>query len=326
MKTQELRRRIVRAILDGRFGPGEKLPPERELAVRTGVSRVTVRRACDELAASGVLDRRRGAGTFVAARRGANRDAATPTALLGSLSDPFALDFLRALERELAARGELLILRLTEESPELETGAAVELAAHGIRNLVVWPSGGEFPTELFARLRVLGVNQVFFDRMEPGNCADYVGLDNADALRQLFRAAEQARNIAYPVFAGHSDLTASSDLRREEAFCAECAARGLAPRVVRLPRTGEIEIPPELNCADAVFAVNDAMGLRLIDRLKNRPFLCGIDGRTDRFPTVRQPMAELARAAADRLTVQREAGDDWQSATILLRGKIQGVK
>ena len=57
---------IRRLIEDGEFSAGDKLPPERELAQLIGVSRATVRAGLQSLATVGVVDSRRGAGTFVA--------------------------------------------------------------------------------------------------------------------------------------------------------------------------------------------------------------------------------------------------------------------
>jgi GntR family transcriptional regulator len=48
--------------------PGQRLPPERALAARLGVSRVTVRRALRELAAAGLVDSAVGRGSFVTGR------------------------------------------------------------------------------------------------------------------------------------------------------------------------------------------------------------------------------------------------------------------
>lgn len=62
----QLQRHIADAIASGRLGPGDSLPPEREMASMTGLSRVTVRRGVQELVASGQLVQRRGSGTFVA--------------------------------------------------------------------------------------------------------------------------------------------------------------------------------------------------------------------------------------------------------------------
>ncbi|QQT70407.1 GntR family transcriptional regulator [Brevibacterium casei] len=43
---------------------GEQFPPERQLAEQLGISRMTLRRAIDELVAQGVVRRRHGAGVF----------------------------------------------------------------------------------------------------------------------------------------------------------------------------------------------------------------------------------------------------------------------
>lgn len=62
----QLQRRIAEAIASGRLAPGDSLPPERDLAHMTGLSRVTVRKAVQALVATGQLSQKRGSGTFVA--------------------------------------------------------------------------------------------------------------------------------------------------------------------------------------------------------------------------------------------------------------------
>lgn len=53
-------------ILDGTYGQSDLLPGEQEVARRFGVSRITAKRALDELAAAGMAVRERGRGTRVA--------------------------------------------------------------------------------------------------------------------------------------------------------------------------------------------------------------------------------------------------------------------
>jgi GntR family transcriptional regulator len=48
-----------------RYGPGRRIPSEHALALRYGIGRPTVRQATDLLVRRHVLERRRGAGTFV---------------------------------------------------------------------------------------------------------------------------------------------------------------------------------------------------------------------------------------------------------------------
>jgi GntR family transcriptional repressor for pyruvate dehydrogenase complex len=64
--TNEAVRLIRDMILDGRLKPGDRLPPERELSAAMGVSRPTLREATHALVAMHILERRHGAGTFVA--------------------------------------------------------------------------------------------------------------------------------------------------------------------------------------------------------------------------------------------------------------------
>lgn len=52
-------------ILEGSLRAGQKLPPERELAIQFDVSRPSLREAIQKLEAKGLVNRRQGGGTFV---------------------------------------------------------------------------------------------------------------------------------------------------------------------------------------------------------------------------------------------------------------------
>ena len=61
----QLRRRLEDAITAGILPPHASLPPEREIAEITDLSRVTVRKAIAELVAAGAVVQRQGSGSFV---------------------------------------------------------------------------------------------------------------------------------------------------------------------------------------------------------------------------------------------------------------------
>ena len=65
---RKLRDEIEAAIGEGLLGQGTYIPSERALSVELGLSRVTVRKAIDELSDRGVLIRRHGSKTVVATR------------------------------------------------------------------------------------------------------------------------------------------------------------------------------------------------------------------------------------------------------------------
>jgi len=56
---------IERLIIEGVLVAGQRLPPERELGARLGVSRPTLREAIRALTMMGILDSRQGDGTYV---------------------------------------------------------------------------------------------------------------------------------------------------------------------------------------------------------------------------------------------------------------------
>lgn len=66
-KHEQLRGHLLEFIASLELGA--RLPAERELSVRFGISRDTLRRTLDDLEEDGYIERRRGAGTFVSKAR-----------------------------------------------------------------------------------------------------------------------------------------------------------------------------------------------------------------------------------------------------------------
>src|SRR3954464_15689795 len=79
-------RRLYRQIADqiaalierGEYGPGERLPPERDLAKQLGVSRPSVREALIALEVEGYVEVRIGSGVYVVDRPAASTASSTP--------------------------------------------------------------------------------------------------------------------------------------------------------------------------------------------------------------------------------------------------------
>ncbi len=98
--------RLIRTIKLGVVAPGERLPPERELAQALKVGRTTLREALQALRQAGYVETRRGrgGGTFVTYHpRAADRaEAASLARSMGARLDD-ALDFRRVVEPGAAA-------------------------------------------------------------------------------------------------------------------------------------------------------------------------------------------------------------------------------
>lgn len=61
----QLMKRIQRDIISGRYGPGDKLPPVRELAVEATVNPNTMQKALSELERGGLVYSQRTSGRFI---------------------------------------------------------------------------------------------------------------------------------------------------------------------------------------------------------------------------------------------------------------------
>ncbi|MEL7213397.1 MAG: GntR family transcriptional regulator [Pseudomonadota bacterium] len=61
----QLRQRLESGIESGVLPPNSSLPPEREIAEITELSRVTVRKAIQELVREGLVEQRQGSGSFI---------------------------------------------------------------------------------------------------------------------------------------------------------------------------------------------------------------------------------------------------------------------
>ncbi len=121
--TARILEKIKRLIATGAVSPGEKFPPERELAKEFGVNRASLRQALKVLEIMGVLTQRVGDGTYLSA-----------SAEL-TLKEP--LDFLVLLDD--LSHHELLETRMIVE-PELAARAAQRATAEdliGLRKAIV---------------------------------------------------------------------------------------------------------------------------------------------------------------------------------------------
>ncbi len=109
---------LERLVLDGTLAPGDRLPPERELAETLGVSRGSVREAMRDLAVRGLVERTPGRGTTVLRPGG----TLTGLALAGGLD---------ADQIELA---QVMDVRACIE-PSVAGRAAGNVTAHGVAQL-----------------------------------------------------------------------------------------------------------------------------------------------------------------------------------------------
>lgn len=332
-KTESLRLAIFRDILHGKYSLGEKLPTEREMMEESGASRIIVRQSYEALEESGIVERIQGSGTFVSKTSAGNSQNRDTIALLTSVRDTFSLEFLEAVEKAVSAAGALLVLKLTEEDPQKEEDAAIELVARGVRNLIIWPSGRSLAAETFERLRVLGTNMIFFDRVIPGDYADYIGLDNAHAVETILQHAKKS-GTKFFVFVNHEGDFADTDALRQKSFTDWCSKQGVEHEMATVPWRGhyaaavadKLKRWGRLGRPVAIVCVNDDVACSIKGAVGDRMAVYGIDGlpmaKNLGVTSYRQPMAQMAGEAVEMIRRQQYLGADWKAEQKYCRGRL----
>jgi len=192
----QIAEQLRRLIRKGSIAPGERLPAERELARRLGVSRPSLREALIALEVQGLLEVRVGSGIYVAQPRG--KPAALP---LGDDSGPF--EVIRArwmIEGDCAA---------------LAARHASAAQLRGIRK-----AHADLQREAKTNHNPLGADRAFHVRIAEatGNSALVLVVETLwdQRVGPLYRALE--RKLEYPAMAGDT-------LREHAAVLRAIAAR-----------------------------------------------------------------------------------------------------
>jgi GntR family transcriptional regulator of arabinose operon len=197
---------LLEEIRAGAYSDGRRLPTEKELAGRFGVSIITSRSALKLLAENGYITRIPKKGSFVTGR---GEDAAKPQAsgkaapavglLLTDFDENYATDLLRAIAREADDRDLTLILRRSYESQELEEKALAKLTERGADGFIIMPVHGKHYNLQILRLVLDRVPIVIVDRELKGINASFVGSDNAVASKKAtdYLLELGHRNIAF---------------------------------------------------------------------------------------------------------------------------------
>ena len=332
--TEKVRQKVVYDILNGKYAPGDKIPTEREMTVITRTSRITVRRAYEQLEKSGVIERKPKLGTRVADSFKGNQQDIDEVGVIATLRSQYSRDFIESVHDTCMENDAMINLALAETSAgQLE--AAVKLFTRGLRNLIIWGYDRNIDFDTFERLRALGMNIVFFDRVIPGPFADFVGLDNEDAVIAMFEDADEhgIKKFIYVDIAGQMD----SNRERLDCFEQQCLKRGSLHDRIVVPFLPHDETAPEdimrnylaehdCSADTAIICVNDAVALSILAACPGDMPVYGIDGTPKALLagiiSYRQPIREMAAAAVKALENQQKKGDKWKAKKIRFKGKL----
>ena len=219
--TEKVIFELQEMIHSGDLRPGDRLPPERDLARLLGVSRPTLRDGIGSLVAVGVLQSRRGTGTFVVKDEGSPTLDGNALRLMASLRGftiAETFEARKSLEMAIAglaadrATGEQLA-QMSEEVAEMFAALddPAEYLVHDMRfhQTIAAASGNRILTSLMNMLATL-----LFD----------VRSKTVSRARDLKESAEMHRNIYSAI--RRRDVVAASAAMRDHLLLAEKAQAG----------------------------------------------------------------------------------------------------
>lgn len=326
-KSKKIQAWLFDEIKKGTFDKNRPIPGDLELMNRFGVSRGTVRTALGELLHQGLIERRRGAGTFLS-RRGMRR-----TGVIGLLfPDIDSCEYFRDVEAELVRYGKRIGYSIETARCCVGNGRDVADEMRRLaRKLATWPVEGVVFRPLingkFARVNqeVVKIFEhaetpvVLFDsdvENKPKRSAcDLVAVNNVDAGRAVaaYLIENGRRRIAFNMV----DCVEGKNENLDNRFfgvAGESVMRGLydGVRPVRIDPSGVSALQKLLRSRwrpDAIVCGNDEIAVKLVEMLKDLSVripqdvaVVGFDDVASArqcvppLTTVRQPSRQIAQA------------------------------
>ncbi len=189
-KHRQVFEQLRRAIINGEYRPGEKLPADSQLSEMFGVSRLTVMRALQDIQTEGLVKRKAGAGTFVS-----SETELTPHVfglLIPDLGDMEIFEpICQGMARTGQSQNQALLWGNTSIGADTKAKQAEELCRYYVSNRVAGvflasvehiPDKNEVNQRIVATLEAAGIPIVLLDRdiyeYPERSRFDLVGIDN----------------------------------------------------------------------------------------------------------------------------------------------------
>ncbi len=217
---KKIARFIKKEILEGKYVPGDRIPSENKLATLFNVSRMTARKAIDNLVYDGVLIRIPGLGTYVAegAKHIENKRFHVGI-LMDDLSDTRGISISSGITRTLL---ELSVHPIMTEVSNYELSSIEKeiklLITYGADGIILTPKVDLSESKFFLRLIDEGFPIVFIDRGIDGIPIPVVESANYQGGKCLGKHLKEIHGSKKVLFVSEEGLIISSVRERYEGL------------------------------------------------------------------------------------------------------------
>lgn len=237
-KYEIIKEALLERIRTGQFSSDAVFCTKKMLSEQYEVSRITAKRAIEDLEQQGILYRKRGVGSFVSQKIPPVSSSASENdskSKMVSLLLPFATtqgnisETIGSLSAALAEKGYFLSIHITGSSSPKERTTLELLRSQNIAGLVYYPKRDNIHLEQLNDFLFANCPVVIIDKQTDCPYLNNVVCDNYDGGRQLTRhLLEQGhRNIAFFTTAPLSETSSVRD--RFGGFLHEIKAAGIMP-------------------------------------------------------------------------------------------------
>jgi len=344
-KYELIIKNIKKAINEGRYEEGAKIPSENQFAKEYNVSRQTVRKALSQLMDEGLLYAVHGSGTFVAKqkiKRGRSKNIAVVSTFMSDYIFPRVI---QGINKVLDENGYSIILKTTNNSRKGEAWCMEELLSKNIDGMIIEPSQSAISCQhqvLYDQMDSMGIPYVFIQGCyEAMMDRPYVMLDDIEGGRMI---TDHLIKLGHEKIVGIFKADDSQGILRHKGYVKALQTAGIAydPNLViwyhtkdkgQRPMEGLLHLLEGGTSLHAVVCYNDEIaadiikGLRSIGR--NVPHDISVTGfdnsllaRSQEITTIAHPQEELGKKAAETLLGLIDGSLSKKDAHILLEPEL----
>lgn len=197
-------------ILNAELKPGAKLPSEIEMCRKYNISRITVKRALDELEREGLINKVKGSGSFVAKSPGPNRVSGQKNVFGLLLPFPSGLgrgiDLISGASSYFSENSSLLSVLIAEFDTNKEKECLQNFIDHGTNGILFYPYMDMSNLTMLNKLILDGFPVVLIDKQNESLPLSSVASDNLNGSYQA---------VSYLSDRGHKNIAFVSDVNLE---------------------------------------------------------------------------------------------------------------
>lgn len=222
---------IKEKIVNRHYKTGERIPSEKELIDYYKVSRITTKKALDQLVHDGMIERIPGKGTFVIDKAHVRTTPPLPNKgyLIGfvfpEVDEGHVTDLFTSLNQAASQYSSHVVIKQTFGDLALEKEAIASLLQLAVDGMIILPVSGAYFNEEVLKLNINKFPHVLVDRYFKGIHTTSVCTDNVNAAKEavhyLFDLNHQQIAIFSPPY---KDISAIED--RVDGFIQAYAERG----------------------------------------------------------------------------------------------------